>query len=103
MTRDDPEAIVVECPCCHAELVIDVGTRSVVHHSPAPAPASHLITDLAEEAKRLPFAAAEREQTFQRALEAERTRAKRMESKFDELLRRARESPVDKPLKDIDL
>jgi hypothetical protein len=101
MASDELENFSIPCPCCKAELVIDLKTRSVLHHaSPAqPAP----FTDLAAEVNRLRSAPAEREQAFQRSLEAERTREARMDRKFDELLRRARQSPDDKPLKDIDL
>jgi hypothetical protein len=95
------ETIVVQCPCCQAELIIDVGTRSILHHKVAEAPAP--ITDLAAEVRKLRGAGAEREQAFQRSLEAERTREQRMDRKFDELLRLAKESTAGKPVKDIDL
>ena len=95
------ETFSVQCPCCQAELVIDSGTRSILHHKLPEAPAP--ITDLAAEVRKLRGAGAEREQIFQRSLEAERTREERMDRKFDELLRRAKESSTGKPLKDIDL
>lgn len=95
------ETFTVQCPCCQAELVIDPVTRSVLHHQQAAAPPA--ITDLAAEVRRLKGAGAEREQAFQRSFEAERTREQRMDRKFDELLRRAKESPAGKPVKDIDL
>lgn len=95
------QTFTVQCPCCQAELLIDVGTRAVLHHKAVEAPAP--ITDLAAEVRKLKGAGAEREQIFQRSLEAERTREQRMDRKFDELLRRAKESPSGKPVKDIDL
>jgi hypothetical protein len=82
-------------------LVIDAETRSVLHH--AKAAVAPPITDLAAEVSRLRTAGAEREEAFQRSLEAERTREGRMDRKFDELLRRAKQMPDDQPLKDIDL
>lgn len=101
MNRDDLGTFSVQCPCCEAELVIDSVTRTVLHHAAiAKAPP---ITDLAAEVSRLRAAGLEREQAFQRSLAAERTREERMDRKFDELLRRAKESPGGKPLKDIDL
>jgi len=96
-----PETIAISCPCCQAELVIDVQTRTVLHHAPAEQAAP--ITDLAAEVKRLKNAGAEREQAFQRSLAAERNRGASMDRKFDELLRRAKETPGGKPIKDIDL
>ena len=91
----------VQCPCCQSTLVIDPKTRSIVHHE-APRTAAP-ITDLAAEVGRLRAASAEREEAFQRSMEAERTREERMDRKFDELLKRARTGPAGKPLKDIDL
>jgi len=84
-------------------LVIDVKTRPVLHHAPAAVATAAPITDLAAEVSRLRAAGAEREQAFQRSLEAERPREERMDRKFDELLRRAKQSPDERPLKDIDL
>ena len=101
MTKEDPGTFSVQCPCCQAELVIDGRTRTVLHHSAAVAAAP--ITDLAAEVNRLKQAGAQREEAFQRSLEAEKTREERMDRKFDELLRRAKQGPAAKPVKDIDL
>ena len=101
MSKDGAHTFSVQCPCCQAELVIDAQTRTVLHH--AEVPTHPPITDLAAEVVRLRAASAEREQVFQRSLEAERTREGRMDRKFDELLRRAKQTPAGKPIKDIDL
>lgn len=73
----------------------------MIHHATA-RPAAP-VTDLAAEVKRLQNAGAEREQAFERSLAAERNREGRMDKKFDELLRRAKQGPAGPPLKDIDL
>ncbi|MBL8242160.1 MAG: hypothetical protein JNM66_32340 [Bryobacterales bacterium] len=101
MPSKEPQTFRVQCPCCQSELVIDGQTQSVLHH--VPVKAAPPITDLAAEVSRLRTASAEREQVFQRSLEAERSREERMDRKFDELLRRAKQTPSSKPLKDIDL
>ncbi len=101
MASDRPGTFTVICPCCDAELLIDAASRSVLHHAPK-APAAP-ITDLAAEVRKLKSAGSERENAFQRSLEAERNRETTMDRKFDELLRRAKSSPASKPLKDIDL
>jgi len=99
MASEELNSISIQCPCCKAELVVDMATRSVLHHAPhAVAP-----MDFAAELNRLQAAPAEREKAFQRSLEAQRGREASMDRKFDELLRRAKESPTGKPLKDIDL
>lgn len=99
--KEMESTFTVQCPCCHAELVIDPRTRTVLHHEAPVAPAP--ITDLAAEVSRLKSAGAQREQAFQQSMEAERTRGERMDRKFDELLKRAKSSPAGRPLKDIDL
>ena len=76
--------------------MIDPVSRSVFHSAPALAPP---ITDLAAEVSLLRSAGAQPEQ----ALESVRTREERMDRKFDELLSRAKQTPEDRPLKDIDL
>ncbi|HEU0122171.1 MAG TPA: hypothetical protein VFQ91_16700 [Bryobacteraceae bacterium] len=91
----------VPCPCCGAELRIDPQTRSVLYHEPAAKAAP--ITDLAAEVQKLRRSESEREQVFQRSLEAERQRGRSMEQKFDDLLKRAQQTPGGKPIKDIDL
>lgn len=91
----------VVCPCCGAELVVDAETRSVIHHAEPRAAAP--ITDLTAEVKRLQNAGAEREKAFQKSLAAERSREGQMDKKFDELLRRAKQTPTGRPMKDIDL
>lgn len=91
----------VVCPCCGAELVVDAETQSVIHH--VEAKSATPITDLTAEVKRLQNAGAEREKAFQKSLAAERTREVQLDKKFDELLRRAKQTPAGRPLKDIDL
>ncbi len=95
MANETAATFSVTRPCCAAELVIDPVTRSVLHSAPALVP----ITNLAAEVSRLRSAGAQPEQ----ALESVRTREERMDRKFDELLRRAKQTPDDRPLKDIDL
>lgn len=101
MPKEPLEPFSVICPCCQGELLIDPQTRSVLVHEAA-RPAAP-ITDLRAEVKRLQNAGAEREEAFQRSLQAERTREATMDRKFDELLRRAKQTPGGKVVKDIDL
>ncbi len=92
----------VECPCCQAILKVDPETRAVIAHTvPVKPPA---IEDLAAEVTRLKGEGARREQLFQKQFEAEKTHGKVLEKKFDELFKRAKESPdVPPPKRDIDL
>lgn len=101
MHSEDTAPFSIACPCCDAELIIDVRTRAVLHHVKPQNAAP--ITDLAAEVARLRTASEERERAFARSLADERTKDERMDRKFDELLRRAKQAPGGKPLKDIDL
>jgi hypothetical protein len=101
MRNEEPGTFRVQCPCCRAELVIDGKTQTVLHHTAEVA--APPITDLAAEVSRLRQAGAQREEAFQRSLAAEKTREERMDRKFEELLRRAKQAPGEKPVKDIDL
>jgi hypothetical protein len=92
----------VECPCCQAILKIDPETRAVIAHTVPEKP--RLIDDLAAEVEKLKGAGARREEIFQKQFEAEKSHGKVLEKKFDELFKRAKESPDQgRPMRDIDL
>jgi hypothetical protein len=92
----------VVCPCCDAILKIDPETRAVIAHTVPVKPAP--IEDLAAEVAKLKGAGDRREQLFQKQFEAEKSHGKVLEKKFDELFKRAKQSPDTKPpTRDIDL
>ena len=92
----------VPCPCCEAILTIDPETRAVIAHSIPKKPLA--IEDLAAEVEKLKGAGARREEVFRKQVEAEKQHGKVLEKKFDELFKRAKESPdTGKPLRDFDL
>jgi len=92
----------VECPCCQAVLKVDPETKAVIAHSVPEKP--RLIDDLAAEVEKLKGAGARREEIFQKQFEAEKSHGKVLEKKFDELFKRAKESPDEgRPMRDIDL
>ena len=92
----------VACPCCDAVLKIDPETRAIIAHTVPVKPLP--IDDLAAEVAKLKGAGDRREQLFQKQFEAERSHGKVLEKKFDELFKRAKEDPDQKPpTRDIDL
>ncbi len=92
----------VECPCCEAILKIDPETQVVIAHTVKEKPRP--IEDLAAEVAKLKGAGARREEVFQKQMAAEKSHAKVLEKKFDELFKRAKESPdTERPVRDIDL
>ncbi len=93
----------VTCPCgCQAILKIDPETRAVIaHRVPEKPPA---IEDLASAVQKLKGEAGRRDEVFRKSVEAEKSHAKVLEKKFDELFKQAKENPdVKPPTRDIDL
>lgn len=92
----------VECPCCQAILKIDPETEAIIAHEVPVKPLP--IQDLAAEVQKLKGEGARREQMFQKSFEAEKSHGKVLEKKFDELFKRVKENPDEKPrMRDIDL
>ncbi|MGE5236501.1 MAG: hypothetical protein ACM3O7_09145 [Acidobacteriota bacterium] len=91
----------VTCPHCHALLELDGETQLVVSSTPAEKPKS--TTSLED---RLQAMAKEKEDARSKMAEAFRTEqagATIREEKFRKLLEKAKDEPVEKPVRDIDL
>ena len=94
--------IEVDCPCCQATLKIDPETRAVISHKEKERPKT--IEDLAAAVQKLKGEAGRRDEVFRKNFEAEKSHGKVLEKKFDELFKRARENPDERPpQRDIDL
>jgi hypothetical protein len=92
----------VECPCCKATLKVDPETRAVISHKVPEKPAP--IEDLAAAVAKLKGEAGRRDEVFRKQIEVEKSRGQVLNTKFDELLRQAKENPdVAPPKRDIDL
>ncbi|MDP6558539.1 MAG: hypothetical protein QF619_00135 [Candidatus Binatia bacterium] len=100
MSKKD-SAIQVTCPCCDSTLTIDSDLVAVLSHKlPArPQPVQHL----KDASKLLQQEATRRDEKFQNIKEAEKGKGKVLDRKFQELLKKAKEEPITKPIKDIDL
>ncbi|HET9087840.1 MAG TPA: hypothetical protein VFN53_09975 [Acidobacteriaceae bacterium] len=92
----------IVCPDCGAAIKVDAATRSVIAHTPAPR--KKTFEDF-EAATRALKEQEERKQTlFRQSVEAERNKDDVLAKKFEEALRRARETPdTARPLRDFDL
>jgi hypothetical protein len=92
----------VPCPCCEAMLKIDPATRAVISHTPKAVPKT--FADMEAAARHLRESESRTESIFRQSMEAEKNKAELMEKKFQEAMRRAKESPdTGKPLRDFDL
>ena len=92
----------VECPCCQAALRIDPVTHAVISHKVPEKPPP--IEDLAAAVAKLKGEEGRRDEVFRKQVAAEKARGGILNTKFDELLRQAKENPdLTPPKRDIDL
>ena len=93
------QAFVVVCPCCQAKLTVDAEVRAIIAHE-APPP-KRTVDDLGGALGALRSKAAEREERFRQQMEAESQKGKVLDRKFQEGLKRAKDSP-DPPKRPFD-
>jgi len=91
----------VACPDCGAMLRIDAATGLVVSHTPAPR--KRMFEDLETAAKAMREHEERKESIFKQSVDAERNKADLMEKKFAEALKKAKDAPDVKPLREFDL
>jgi hypothetical protein len=94
-------SIEVTCPCCHTKLTVDPQLAVVLSHEAPPRAAPGVdLTDakgiLAEQEKR-------REDKFRESWAAEQKKEDVLTRKFEEALKKAKDQPLEKPVRDFDL
>ena len=94
--------ILVTCPCCGAKLSVDPVLKAVIHHEPPPKPAGPA-KDLKAAMEALKGEAEKRRAQFQQASEAEKDKSKVLDKRFQEAMKKAKDEPVERPTRDIDL
>ena len=82
-------------------LRIDATTGLVVSHTPAPR--KRMFEDLETAAKAMRDHEERKESIFRQSVDAEKNKADLLEKKFVEALRKAKDAPDVKPLRDFDL
>ena len=88
------------CPDCGAMIKIDAATGLVVSHTSAP---RRMFEDLETAAKAMREQDERKESIFRQSVDAERNKAELLEKKFAEAVRKAKDAPEGKPLRDFDL
>lgn len=91
---------VVTCPCCSGRLTIDAVLEAVVAHEAPPRPRSGLGLD--EALSSLKGAAERRRTLFEEQIKAEQKKPQVLQKKFEEGLKKAKDSP-DPPINPMDL
>jgi len=92
----------VTCPCCGAVLKIDASTRAVISHVAPVKPRT--FEDMEAAARAMREQDSRRESIFKQSVEAQKHAADVLEKKFQEALKKAKETPdTGKPIRDFDL
>jgi hypothetical protein len=92
----------VTCPCCGAVMKVDSGKGMVISHLAPVKP--KMFNDLDEAARALKEQDSRRDSIFRQSVEAQKNAADLLEKKFQEALRKAKETPdTGRPIRDFDL
>jgi hypothetical protein len=101
MAKKPIDNVEVDCPCCKAKLTVDRELGVVLSHVPPPkGPPS---VDLDDTARLLREQKEAVEAKFRASVEAEKMKEDVLARKFAEGLKKAKDAPVEKPLRDFDL
>ena len=93
--------IEVSCPCCQSRLTVDTELAVVLSHVAPPKAAPNV--DLSDATRILADQAQRREDKFRDSWEAERKKEDVLARKFEEGLKKAKEQPAERPVRDFDL
>jgi len=92
----------LSCPCCGALLKVDAETEAVISHVAPVKPKT--FNDIEEAARAMKEQDSRRDSIFRQSVEAQKHSADLLEKKFQEAVRKAKESPdTGKPIRDFDL
>jgi ribulose kinase len=98
----DKSAFEITCPCCNAVLKVDPQNRAVIAHTAAVKPKT--FNDIEEAARAMKEQDSRRDSIFRQSVENQRNASDLLEKKFQEAVKRAKESPDTwKPIRDFDL
>src|SRR5579863_7693336 len=101
MAKTSDKIFEIPCPDCGAMIKIDAATGVVVSHTSAPR--KRTFEDLETAAKAMREQDERKESIFRQSIDAERNKADLLEKKFAEALKKAKDAPEGKPLREFDL
>jgi hypothetical protein len=97
-----PPNFEVTCPCCSAVLKVDSETKAVISHTAPVKPKT--FNDIEAAARAMKEQDSRRESIFRQSVEAQKHASDLLEKKFQEAVKKAKESPdTGKPIRDFDL
>jgi ribulose kinase len=91
----------ITCPCCGATMKVDAEMHEVVSHTAAVAPKT--FNDFEEAAKAMREQEGRKESIFRQSVEAQKHAGDLLEKKFQEALKKAKETPDMPKIRDFDL
>jgi hypothetical protein len=101
MAKAKEKIFEVTCPDCGAILRVDRATGLLVSHTSAPR--KRMFEDLETAAKAMREHDERKESIFRQSVDAEKNKADLLEKKFAEAVRKAKDAPEGKPLREFDL
>jgi hypothetical protein len=101
MPKAKQSTFEVACPDCGSMLKIDAATGLVLSHTPAPR--KRMFEDLETAAQAMREQDERKESLFRQSVDAEKNKEDLFEKKFAEALRKAKDAPDGKPLREFDL
>ncbi len=101
MAQHDSTNLEVICPCCGARLTIDSGLGKVIAHQPPPK--QYRSPDFDQASQLLEKEKARREALFDQSAEDEKVKSDVLDRKFQEALKKTKNEPITRPMRDIDL
>ena len=101
MSKKVAITIEVVCPCCKAKLTVDPQLTAVLSHEEPPRSAPDV--DLTDTARILAEQERQREEKYRLSVEAEKKKEDLFDRLFEENLKKAKEKPIEKPIRDFDL
>jgi hypothetical protein len=101
MAQKPLDTFTVSCPCCQAKLTVDREIGVVLSHVPPPKPPPSV--DLDDTAALLRQQVDAVEAKFRASVEAEKSKEDVLARKFAEGLKKAKDGPIERPLRDFDL
>jgi len=101
MAKKPAPVIEVTCPCCQSRLTVDPQLAVVLSHESPPRVAPDV--NISDAGRILADQAQRREDKFRDSWEAERNKEDVLTRKFEEALKKAKDQPVEKPVRDFDL
>jgi hypothetical protein len=101
MVKTKKQIFEVVCPDCGTMLKIDTATGLVVSHTSAPQ--KRIFEDLETAAQAMRERDERKESLFRQSIDAEKNKDDLLEKKFAEALRKAKDAPDGKPMRELDL